>query len=50
MAFQTCASEEQDLDLFIMTGVHAPSPMPRLKEETKRLPVKEGHLPIYPEQ
>ena len=50
MAFQTCASEEQDLDLFIMTEAHAPSPMPHLKEETKRLLVKEGHLPIYPEQ
>ena len=49
-AFQKCASEEQDLDLFIMTEVHAPSPMPHLKEETKRLLVKEGHLPIYPEQ
>src|SRR6516164_1537310 len=42
-AFQKCASEEQDLDLFIMTEVHAPSPMPHLKEETKRLLVKEGH-------
>ena len=51
MAFQTCASEEQDLDYsFIHTEVHAPSPMPHLKEETKRLLVKEGHLPIYPEQ
>ena len=49
-AFQKCASEEQDLDLFIMTEVHAPSPMPHLKEETKRLLVKESHLPIYPEQ
>jgi hypothetical protein len=25
MAFQMCASEEQNLDLFIMTEVHAPS-------------------------
>jgi hypothetical protein len=50
MAFQVCASEGQDLDSFIQTEVHAPSPMPHLKAETKRLLVKEGHLPIYPEQ
>jgi hypothetical protein len=51
MAFQACASEEQDLDYsFIQTEAHAPSPMPHLKAETRRLLVKDGHLPIYPEQ
>jgi len=38
MAFQACASEEQDLDYsFIQTEPHAPSAMPHLKAETKRL-------------
>jgi hypothetical protein len=51
MAFQACASGEQDLDYsFMHTEAHAPSPMSHLKAETKRLLVKEGHLPTYPEQ
>jgi uncharacterized lipoprotein YmbA len=51
MAFQACASEEQDLDYsFIQAEAHTPSPMPHLKAETKRLLVKEGQVPNYPEQ
>jgi hypothetical protein len=51
MAFQECASEEQDLASF--SNVNIPpqySPMPHLKAETKRVLIEEGHLPIYPEQ
>jgi hypothetical protein len=51
MAFQACSSEEQDLASYINTQIpYAPSPMPHLKAETKRVLIEEGHLPIYPEQ
>ena len=51
MAFQACASEEQDLASFVNAQIPiAYSPMPHLKAEMKRLLVEEGHLPIYPEQ
>jgi hypothetical protein len=50
MAFQACSSEELDLASFITTQIpNAPSPMPHLKAETKRVLIEEGHLPIYPE-
>ncbi len=51
MAFQACASEEQDLTAF--TNARIPpqySPMPHLKAEVKRMLVDGEHLPIYPEQ
>ena len=51
MAFQGCSSEEQDLASYINTQIpYAPSPMPHLKAETKRVLIEEGHLSIYPER
>lgn len=51
MAFQACASEEQDLISFTNVGIPPQySPMPHLKAETKRVLIEEGHLPILPER
>ena len=51
MAFQACASEEQDLTSYVNAQVPiAYSPMPHLKAEMKRLLVEGGDLTVYPEQ
>jgi hypothetical protein len=51
VAFQACASEQQDLASYTNAQIPiAYSPMPHLKAEMKRLLVEDGHLPIYPEQ
>jgi PBP1b-binding outer membrane lipoprotein LpoB len=51
MAFQACASEEQDLASYVNMQIPiAYSPMPHLKAEMKRLLVEGGDLMVYPEQ
>jgi hypothetical protein len=51
IAFQSCASEEQELKLAsFVAEPYSSMGFAHLKTETKHVLIEEGHLPIYPEQ